>query len=200
MKHIPILFSADMILSKLAGRKTQTRRVINPQPIIDNDSGYAFDGNYKKAYDMYNWKNDFIDDFSKWMPGDVLWTRESFKIIGWDWEDNEMHVEYCNGDVVYMEVPEDQSWLGNYIDRLTHLGILKLGQLYTSWAEMFKKNKTVMKNGFIWNISALIFNHFRVIWIYTSKLIPRLGVGFCNCPYYWERKIRFRSLFFCKRH
>lgn len=77
MKEIPILYSTDMIQANLDDIKTMTRRVINPQPIIDEHSGFVFDGKYKKQYSIHDWKNRFIDDFSRWMPGDLLWARES---------------------------------------------------------------------------------------------------------------------------
>jgi len=78
MKEIPILYSTPMVKALLAGRKTNTRRVINPQPIIDHDSGFVFDGRYKKQYSIHNWQDKFIDDFSRWMPEDLLWSRESW--------------------------------------------------------------------------------------------------------------------------
>jgi hypothetical protein len=55
----PILFSAPMVRAILAGRKTQTRRVVKPQPLlnypgIENHCPYG-------------------------QPGDQLWVRESFR-------------------------------------------------------------------------------------------------------------------------
>lgn len=78
MKEIPILFSSDMIKALLAGRKIMTRRVINPQPIIDTESGSVFDGKYRKQYSIHDWRNHFIDDWSRWMPEDMLWVRETW--------------------------------------------------------------------------------------------------------------------------
>jgi len=84
MKEHPILFSTDMVIAKLEGTKTKTRRIINPQPIIDQDSGFVFDGKHRKQYDIHNWKDRFIDDYSRWMPGDLLWTRETWRWIEGD--------------------------------------------------------------------------------------------------------------------
>lgn len=84
MKETPILFSTPMVQALLAGKKTITRRIVNPQPITDEDSGSVFDGKYRKQYSIHDWRDRFIDDWSRWMPEDILWVRESF----WEWDNS----------------------------------------------------------------------------------------------------------------
>lgn len=87
-KHRPILFNAEMVRAVLDGRKTQTRRIIKPQPTTSFSTP---DG------DVWNWDFKFKDfigaqgtdikcQFPKTaayhcpygQPGDHLWVRETF--------------------------------------------------------------------------------------------------------------------------
>ena len=81
MKERPILFSAEMVRSILEGTKTQTRRVITPQPEVVAH-------NTSINQDVYRWKKYlwFADERIKaashcpyGKPGDQLWVREGIR-------------------------------------------------------------------------------------------------------------------------
>lgn len=74
----PILFSAPMVQAILAGRKSMTRRVAKPQPVVR-----------KGITRFIKWLGDYArfgDDISsaacdrkpRYQVGDVLWVRETF--------------------------------------------------------------------------------------------------------------------------
>jgi len=89
----PILFSGPMVRALLDGRKTQTRRVLKPQPPKD-ELGYEIgtvrgpewyhsavvgkDGELEPGKQVWG----VYDDWGEWgarvpyMPGDLLWVRE----------------------------------------------------------------------------------------------------------------------------
>ncbi len=65
----PILFSAEMVRAILDGRKSQTRRMVKPQPTHDAGGVY-----WKTPHDMPG-----IEDLCPYgQPGDVLWCRETW--------------------------------------------------------------------------------------------------------------------------
>jgi hypothetical protein len=78
----PILFKDDMIRAILEGRKTQTRRIVKPQP-EQPGPGYYFDA-YNGGPQWNWWDKDhrqhlgqiFKCPYGK--PGDRLWVRETF--------------------------------------------------------------------------------------------------------------------------
>ena len=86
MKERPIIFKGEMVRAILDGRKTQTRRVIKPQPVCD------LDGAYFDAYNdgpQWNWwlpdgrmcKGHDIVRCPFGAPGDLLWVRECWTIF-----------------------------------------------------------------------------------------------------------------------
>jgi hypothetical protein len=102
MKERPILFKGQMVRDILAGVKTQTRRIIKPQPRIYFHSIKCgavddFDGNI-----MFG----FCSEDDKWVfpygvPGDRLWVRETFC---------DTHLESSRKPWTYLsdESPEDR--------------------------------------------------------------------------------------------
>lgn len=64
----PILFNTEMVQAILAGTKTQTRRIIKPQP-------------EKLPYFMEKWPYGKI--------GDILWVRETFEYYSVNWDMHE---------------------------------------------------------------------------------------------------------------
>ena len=75
----PILFSGAMVRAILDGRKTQTRRIMKPQPIED-PQGYL---TWKDRRNLE--AGAFVADAGWWLdcpygqPGDRLWVRETWK-------------------------------------------------------------------------------------------------------------------------
>jgi hypothetical protein len=84
MADRPILFSAPMIRALLDGRKTQTRRVLKPQP--DTTSQPSGQGQWGAKNRYGYWAP--AAEIRPYSPGDRLWVREAF----WTCED----CGYCN--------------------------------------------------------------------------------------------------------
>ncbi len=95
MKERPILFSGPMPRSILENRKTQTRRVIKPQPIpmgVSSYGGTRQGWNWKRETLNRSWNDDDKDPYRKaclankalsghcpyGQPGDRLWVRETW--------------------------------------------------------------------------------------------------------------------------
>lgn len=80
MKERPILFSTEMIQAILDGRKTQTRRLIKPQPKPDME---LFGWKLPEYLQIAFGKNTKIDTLHKnryGEKGDLLWVKETFQI------------------------------------------------------------------------------------------------------------------------
>ena len=85
MTEKPILFSAPMVRSLLSGAKTQTRRVLKPQPVA---------GQYAATYGTakVDWQvrskfgNVISNEKFRWAPGDTLWCRETLTVNGYGLE------------------------------------------------------------------------------------------------------------------
>jgi hypothetical protein len=87
-KEIPILMSAPMVLAILAGRKTQTRRVVKPQPDSDwspvaveryTPVVIARNGEEREGRELFGaYDDDWGVACPYGGPSDVLWLKETF--------------------------------------------------------------------------------------------------------------------------
>jgi hypothetical protein len=118
MKTRPILFSGSMVRAILSGAKTQTRRVLDPQPrLITSSNGtpiwhLELRNGFVNSNDEKTWPESMVrhhvdQDGNVYpavcpfgAPGDRLWVRETWGVIGdiragSDGEHFAAHVEYA---------------------------------------------------------------------------------------------------------
>ncbi len=87
MKERPILFSAPMVRAIFEGRKTQTRRVVKPQPQPNGGEGLHPVAPYRNPHGSWSWvlaatghgSGGGLFDCPYGQPGDRLWVRETWQ-------------------------------------------------------------------------------------------------------------------------
>ena len=111
MKEGPILFSAPMVRAILAGHKSQTRRVVKPQPSddflptvglyhptkVDKRSGEAYPGD--ETFGAADDAEDYPCPYGQ--PGDRLWVRETWQTEGADFRRVMMALGDIPPEVIY---------------------------------------------------------------------------------------------------
>lgn len=115
MKERPILFSAPMVRAILDGRKTQTRRVVKPQPYVDAQGNACWNGtNFGQdargphiqalASPLPSSKTGRVRcPFGK--PGDRLWVRETFQPLFADGVENHWETDWQTGEGYKISYP-----------------------------------------------------------------------------------------------
>jgi len=103
----PILFTTEMVRAILGGHKTQTRRIVKPQPI------YAL-------YDEPSWRagpNDMlVDDCGHQLkcpygkPGDLLWVRETWAALSFSYDEQDNVDDWCNIDPKIIKEEGRNKW------------------------------------------------------------------------------------------
>lgn len=81
MREIPIIFSAPMLRAIIEGRKTQTRRILKPQPTHDGTFWRWHGGGWGSG------SPPLVPGHSMWnavpaRPGERLWVREKLQYFG----------------------------------------------------------------------------------------------------------------------
>ena len=99
MSEKPILFKAEMVRTLLAGGKTQTRRIVTPQPqrdgrwwLIRNTRPMRLPGGHEVASEVKTNDRAYVRavlalNFARYAVGDHLWVREGWRCTGGgDWK------------------------------------------------------------------------------------------------------------------
>lgn len=84
MKERPIIFSGPMVRAILDGRKTQTRRVVKPQPIYVTGDGKHSKWSWRDgifAFKMYPSRSTILRHCPYGVPGDRLWVKETWQEV-----------------------------------------------------------------------------------------------------------------------
>lgn len=129
MSDRPIIFSAPMVRALLDGRKTQTRRVLNPQPI-------GIKAAWPKGAKTWNIEPESDRCFVDWQPpryatGDRLYVREAF-VTGFDLDENDRPI----GDrkVWYRATDRGLRWLDPDTDEFLDAPPWKSSRYMPRWA------------------------------------------------------------------
>lgn len=126
-KERPILFSTAMVQAILEERKTQTRRIIKPQPEHKQVHLYR-KFHYEGEHRMWCWKDLIMDnlvDFSNnedrkalaarcpyGEVGDILWVREKFIHLPAEYEHSVSSSYPCNSAITYYAADEKEAIAG----------------------------------------------------------------------------------------
>ncbi len=122
MKERPILFSGEMVRAILEGRKTQTRRVIKPQPALERDllephnsNAYLFAIKQDVGTTVMLGRKNFCEKFcNHGQPGDRLWVRETWGCPAADHPNVKGGRKPQQGDkIVYRANPSDDCQWGS---------------------------------------------------------------------------------------
>ena len=104
MRERPILFSAPMVRAILAGRKTQTRRIVTV-PWAKGSRALP----YSPYYDDCDGVLMAADEYGDWhpyvervacpygVPGDRLWVRETWRPVSWTDDGDQVLITYPAG-------------------------------------------------------------------------------------------------------
>lgn len=103
MTDHPILFKPEMVCALLDGRKTQTRRILHPQPFIDSMGNFCKPRkqgghwNFGQHTDGQPCVRNFIDELAI-KRGDRLWVKETWRPHSLGETDWNVEISYAADD------------------------------------------------------------------------------------------------------
>jgi len=122
----PLAFSADMVLAVLAKTKTETRRVVTPQPqhtqIHDYNGERLYDGEHRLWWWKQHWFENLIDfpqgedrqrfnDLGPDRPGDTRWIQEAHRMwLAPEYGGQSVEVEYLADKAKRGVTLTDREW------------------------------------------------------------------------------------------
>jgi hypothetical protein len=175
MKARPILFSGAMIRANLAGLKTQTRRVVKPQPeflqVYEHKGAVVHDSSHRswcwggKAHGRYpdEWGPSLAAACPYGVPGDLLWVRECFSFNlyqegCWYWADGNIAKHDCTKPKPSIHMPR---WASRLTLEITEVRVERLQDISAAdaYAEgiLFTTEPTVQggkKSG--WGVDGIV--------------------------------------------
>lgn len=133
-KEIPMLFSTPMVAALGNGTKTMTRRMkgleyVNVVPDVFRFVaiiGHPKWGFCARFIDItLNQAVDVRIPYGN--AGDRIYVRENFKMVGWDFEDGIVNLEFADGtQYEFDDVGDGSEWVVNQLEKLEDKGVLKM--------------------------------------------------------------------------
>jgi hypothetical protein len=115
----PILMSTPMVEGTFAGRKWETRRIIDPQPIKNQEGYYYWHKQTRAKHVTWNrmtpglFKMNAPSECPYGQPGDILWVRETWCKVPFESgpEKGKIHYEFkSEADIAGMGNPFGEKW------------------------------------------------------------------------------------------
>lgn len=147
IKEHPILFSTEMVNAILEGRKTMTRRVVKPQPLLREDGTIKME-DFRCQYILLPNDEPEITKCSYGAIGNLLYVRESYYAYGvwvkdgltkggkqkWKFKETGNYVEYEGGpiskSVTYISRDKGKPEEGHWYKRLARFMPKKHSRIY----------------------------------------------------------------------
>ncbi len=170
MKTRPIIFQPEMVRAILDGRKSQTRRVIKPQP-------YILTGTQPDE-----WPDEYPELCPYGVPGDRLWVRETmWRNSGYI--ENDKPKLKNDGKIPSIHMPR---WKSRLTLEITNVRVERVQDI--SYQDVFCEgiDKRNIRSFELFGDSEhrllVARRHFQVLW---DKMHKKRGFGWSENPWVW---------------
>jgi len=210
-----ILFKPDMIKAIADGRKTVTRRLLNPQPFMEHGvlrwqpkrtNGYQ--GIHKPDINMDD-HSDLAKMFANYQVGEVLYIKEAHRYIQNDGDPYDFGVQYKSDSQVkwwrdngnLMDYPIDEKWRSPlFLKEIFARYFIKIAGVKAelvqeiAWYDICKEGIqddtwSIGKNRFVKKTPKRLIGDFKHLWDSINKDYP-----FENNPYIFRYEFELTRL------